>query len=74
MRLLEGMVWQERWAHPLAHHQPAARQMGQLSCSLLLELGRLKGWQLAGMGLDYQKCFHLMLQGILFAVWLAGLL
>ena len=40
---------------------------------LLLELGRLKGWPVLGMGLDYQRCFDLMPQGIVFNVctWLS---
>ena len=41
---------------------------GQRSSRCALELGRLKGWTVSGMGLDYRKCFDLMPQGFVFEV------
>ena len=56
--------------HPLAFgfrpvHNAAD---GAAVTQLLLELGRLKGWTVSGMGLYYRKCFDLMPQGIVFEV------
>ena len=64
------MAWQERWAHPLAFgFRPAhSTADGAAVTQLLLELGRLKGWLVSGMGLDYRKRFDLMPQGIVFEV------
>ena len=69
-RLQEAMAWQERWAHPRAFGFWPARSAtdGAAMTQLLLELGRLKGWTVSGMGLDYRKCFDLMPQVIVFEV------
>ena len=55
---------------PLAFGFRPARSAadGAAVTQLLLELGRLKGWPVSGMGLDYRKCFDMMPQGIVFEV------
>ena len=33
---------------------------------VLLELCRLRGWAMAGMSIDYMKCFDLIPQAVMF--------
>ena len=58
------------WAFDFRRARSAAD--GVAVSQLLLELGRLKGWPVPGMELDYRKFFDLMPQGIVFEVctWL----
>ena len=42
---------------------------GAVVTQLLLELGRLKGWLVSGVGLGCRKCSTLMPQGIAFEVY-----
>ena len=69
-RLHDVLLWQEVWAQPEAN--------GFLPClgaiygaqvrAVLLELAWLKGWNLAGLSLDYVKCFDIIPQAVVLRV------
>ena len=59
VRLVEAITWQESWAHAAASGlRPARRALdGAAGTHVLLKLCRLRGGAVAGMGIDYVKCF-----------------
>ena len=70
IRLEEAIRWQEAWAHPCAFGFRPARSAldGATVTQVLLELCRLKGWAVAGMSIDYVKCFDLIPQAVVLAL------
>ena len=70
IRLEEAIRWQEGWAHPCAFGFRPARSAldGATVTQVLLELCRLKGWAVAGMSIDYVKCFDLIPQAVVLAL------
>ena len=70
VRLVDAMAWQESWAHPTAFGFRPARSAldGAAVTHVLLELCRLRGWAVAGMGIDYVKCFDLIPQAVVLAL------
>ena len=70
VRLEEAIRWQEAWAHPCAFvFRPARSALdGATVTQVLLELCRLKGWAVAGMSIDYVKCFDLIPQDVVLAL------
>ena len=70
MRLVDAIAWQEAWAHPAAFGFRPARSAldGAAVTQVLLELCRLRGWAVAGMSIDYVKCFDLIPQAVVLAL------
>ena len=68
--LEEAIRWQEALAHPCAFSFRPARSA--LDCAtvtkVLLEVCCLKGWAVAGMSIDYVKCFDLIPQAVVLAL------
>ena len=62
VRLVDAIAWQESWAHPAAFGFRFARSAldGAAVTQVLLELCRLRGLAVAGMSIDYVKCFDLI--------------
>ena len=69
-RLADTIAWQESWAHPAAFGFCPARSAldGVAVTQVLLELCRLRGWAVAGMSIDYVKCFDLIPQAVMLAL------
>ena len=65
-RLRDVLLWQEAWAHPEAYgFRPCRGAIDRAGVTaVLLELARLKGWNLAGLSLDYVKCFDIIPQAV----------
>ena len=67
--LQDAMLWQEQWIHPESYWfrlKRGARDAASL-LQVLAELVGVGGMEnLAGFGLDYNRCFDLMLQEIVF--------
>ena len=70
LRLADAIAWQESWAHPVAFgfrstrsalHRAAATQV-------FLQLCCLRGSVVAGMSIDYIKCFDLIHQVVVLAM------
>ena len=61
LRLVDAIAWQEAWAHPAAFGFRPARSApdGAAVTQVLLEPCRLRGRAVAGMSIDYAKCFDL---------------
>ena len=70
VRLVDAIAWQEAWAHPAAFGFRPARSAldGAAVTQVLLELCRLRGWAVAGMSIDYVKCFDLIPQAVVLAL------
>ena len=70
VRLVDAIAWQEAWAHPAAFGLRPARSAldGAAVTQVLLELCRLRGWAVAGMSIDYVKCFDLIPQAVVLAL------
>ena len=70
IRLADAIAWQESWAHPSAFgFRPARSAMdGAAVTQVLLELCRLRRWAVAGMSIDYVKCFDLIPQAVVLAL------
>ena len=70
VRLADAIAWQESWAHPAAFGFRPARSApdGAAVTQVLLELCRLRGWAVAGMSIDYVKCFDLIPQAVVLAL------
>ena len=68
--LVDAIAWQESWAHPAAFGFCPARSAlaGAAVTQVLLELCRLRGWAVAGMSIDYVKCFDLIPQAVVLAL------
>ena len=68
--LREAIRWQCAWAHSCAFGFRPARSApdGATTTQVLLELCRLKGWAVAGMSIDYVKCFDLIPQAVILAL------
>ena len=67
--LADAIVGQESWAHPAAFgFRPARSALDRAVVTrVLLELCRLRGWAVAGMSIDYIKCFDLIPQAVMLA-------
>ena len=64
-----GCTYRKWWSGRSDGFRPArSAGDGAAVTQLPLELGRLKGWQVSGVGPDYRECFNLMPQGIVFEV------
>ena len=63
-RLWEVMRWQQTWVILRAYgfHLALGAVDAATVTQLLVELGRLTGWRLEGLSLDYMKCFGLIPQ------------
>ena len=70
VRTADAIAWQESRAHPAAFGFRPARSAvdGAAVTRILLELCRLRGWLVAGMSIDYIKCFDLMSQAVVLAL------
>ena len=70
VHLVDAIAWQEAWAHPAAFGFRPARSAldGVAVTQVLLELCRLQGWAVAGMSIDYVKCFDLIPQAVVLAL------
>ena len=70
VRLADAITWQESWAHPPAFgFRPARSALGGAAVAqVLLELCRLRGWAVAGIGIDCVKCFDLIPQAVVLAL------
>ena len=70
VRLADAIAWQESWAHPAAFGFRPARSAldGAAVTQVILELCRLQGWAVAGMSIDYVKCFDLIPQAVVLAL------
>ena len=68
--LRDVLLWQEAWAHPEAYgFRPCQGAIdGARVTAVLLDLMWLKGWSLAGLSLDYVKCFDIILQAVVLRV------
>ena len=62
VRLADAIAWQESSAHPAAFGFRSATGAldGAAVTQVLLELCRLRAWTVAGMSIDYVKCFDLI--------------
>ena len=69
-RLADAIAWQESWAHPAAFgFRPATSALdGAAVTQVLLERCRLRGWAVAGMSINYVKCFDLIPQAVVLAL------
>ena len=69
-RLRDVLLWQEAWAQPEAYGFRLCRGAinGAGVTAVLLELARLKGWNVAGLNLDYVKCFDIIPQAVVLRV------
>ena len=65
-RLRDVLLWQEAWAHPEAYSFRPCRGAiyGAGVMAVLLELAQLREWNLAGLSLDYVKCFDIIPQAV----------
>ena len=70
VRMVDAIAWQDSYAHPAAFGFRPARSAldGAAVTQVLLELCRLRGWAVAGMSLDYVKCFDLIPQAVVLAL------
>ena len=68
--LVDAIAWQEACAHPSSFSFRPARSAldGVAVIQVLLELCRLKRWAVAGMSIDYVKCFDLIPQAVVLAL------
>ena len=62
VRLEECMIWQEKWVHPHAYGFRKKRGATDAAAliALLIELHTVMRAALKGFGLDYVKCFYLV--------------
>ena len=69
-RLRDVVLWQEAWAHPKAYSFRPCRGAinGTGVTAVLMELARLKGWNLAGLSLEYVECFDIIPQAVVLRV------
>ena len=63
VRLADAIAWQESWAHPAAFDLRPARSAPDRAAVTQV----LHGWAVAGMSIDYIKCFHLIPQAVVLA-------
>ena len=70
IRLVDAIAWQETCVQPSAFGIRPARSAvdGAAVTQVLLELCRLNRWAVAGMSIDYVKCFDLILQAVVLAL------
>ena len=70
LRLVDAIAWQEAWAHPAAFRlRPARIAPDEAAVThVLLERFRLRGWAVAGMSIDYVKCFDVIPQAVVLAL------
>ena len=68
--LRDSLLWQEAWAHPEAYGFRPCRGAidGAGVMAVIPELARLKGWNLAGLNLDYVKRFDIPPQAVVLRV------
>ena len=62
VRLADAIAWQESCAHPAAFGFRSAKSALDEAAvtQVLLEVRRLRGLAVAGMSIDYVKCFDLI--------------
>ena len=70
VRLADAIAWQESWAHPAAFGFRPTRSAldGAAVTQFLLEVCCLRGWAIAGVSIDYVKCFDLIPQAVVLAL------
>ena len=70
VHLVDAIAWQEAWARLAAFRFRPARSAldGAAVTQVLLELCHLRGWAVAGISIDYNNGFDLILQAIVLAL------